>query len=103
MGRCPICFSHWQELLPDIPAVTSLHPSCIAARHIFCLACFLNLLETSKKCPLCREDIPGNEYQKFDLKDSEVMEEETGGTPGSSKNKGTGRNRKTTIEKVNPT
>ena len=45
MAECPICF----EKLKGLFKITT------PCNHIFCLNCFVGLLD--KKCPLCRADV----------------------------------------------
>lgn len=43
--ECPICYQDY------------LNPVCLECHHIFCFLCIKGAASTSRKCPLCRQDI----------------------------------------------
>ncbi|XP_046327542.2 E3 ubiquitin-protein ligase rnf146-like [Haliotis rufescens] len=69
---------------PDCPVClqTCIHPVQLPCSHIFCFLCVKGVASRSKRCALCRQDIPSdffcrpNLVRKGDLQQTKVFDEE---------------------------
>lgn len=46
---------------------TCIHPARLPCSHIFCYLCVKGVANQSKKCPMCRQEIPADFVEKPNL------------------------------------
>ncbi|XP_066998166.1 E3 ubiquitin-protein ligase rnf146 [Anabrus simplex] len=69
---------------PSIPECavclqTCVHPAQLPCGHIFCFLCVKGVANQSKKCAMCRQEIPSDYLEKPQLVDTSLFEKENSG------------------------